>query len=209
LRTRRFVPVRDVLATVALVVAAGGCRAEKSTGTPNPFHEDGGQDGADDGGGETSDGGEDTTTDGLDDGPSTATTPTSADPDDGAPESSEGTSTGDGSGEETLGLDDTSTSAGETAATGESGDSYGDGTIEVTVVVTEMWESGECDDVTVTNVSAGDVMWEVELELPGTIYNLWNANIVEMDGVGTFTGVDFNATIGPDESAMFGFCVNY
>ena len=32
---------------------------------------------------------------------------------------------------------------------------------------------------------------------------------MEMDMVGTFVGVDFNAMLQPDEVAMFGFCVDF
>lgn len=193
---------------VALVLAAPGCATDPSS--PNHFGEGGetGDDGDDDSGDSES------TTDPFDDdgGPSTATMPTSADDDDGdstgstGPDADTGSSTAGG---ETLGLEDTGTS-GTSGATGDSGnDSFDDGSVHVEVEISEMWETGECDDITVTNVSDEDVTWEIELELPGTIYNLWNANIVEADGVGTFTGVDFNETIAPGASAMFGFCVNY
>lgn len=198
---------RAVVVALGLALAPGGCTGVKDPSSPNHFGE----------GGEAGEGDDDTgddgsTTDLLDDDGGPTTTPTTADDDDGAGTTGPSTDTGSSTAsEDTLGLDDTSTAGGETTlATGDSGtDTFSDGTVQVEVVISEMWESGECDDITVTNISDEDVTWEIELELPGTIYNLWNANVVESDGVGTFTGVDFNATIAPGASAMFGFCVNY
>lgn len=121
--------------------------------------------------------------------------------------------------------DDSGTSSGESSTDGGSSsesstgtpigeestgiDTYDDGTVSVEVSVQSMWEAGECDDVVVTNVSAETITWEIELELPGTIDMLWNAELTEMDGVGTFVGVAFNAELDPGEAAMFGFCVTY
>jgi hypothetical protein len=206
--SRRSDSTRACRAAALALALAPGCGV-KDPGSPNHFGEAGedGEGDDDDTGGETS------TDDTFDDDGGPSTLPTTAD-DDGAdstgsdPSTDTGTTGTDG-GEETIGLDDTSTAGAETAIEDSGTDTFSDGTVDVQVVISEMWERGECDDVTVTNISDDDVIWEIELELPGTIYNLWNANIVEADGVGTFTGVDFNASIAPGASAMFGFCVNY
>ena len=207
--SRRSDSTRACRAAALALALAPGCSV-KDLGSPNHFGE-AGEDGAGDDDDET--GGETSTDDTFDDDGGPSTLPTTA-ADDGAdstgsdPSTDTGTTGTDG-GEETAGLEDTSTAGAETGSEDSGTDTFSDGTVDVQVVISEMWESGECDDVTVTNISDDDVMWEIELELPGTIYNLWNANIVEADGVGTFTGVDFNASIAPGASAMFGFCVNY
>jgi xyloglucan-specific exo-beta-1,4-glucanase len=110
---------------------------------------------------------------------------------------------------------DSGSSGGESGTSGASSSSSGgfdttnDGTLMVEVSVQSMWPTGECDDVTVTNVSDEVVVWEVELELPGTITMAWNTTWSEMAGTGTFAGVDFNASLDPGAAAMFGFCVEY
>jgi hypothetical protein len=81
--------------------------------------------------------------------------------------------------------------------------------LEVSVVQNGVWAEGECNDVTVTNISDAAITWEIALELPGTITTAWNAMYTVDGSIGTFTGVDYNATIDPAASAQFGFCVTY
>lgn len=132
--------------------------------------------------------------DGLDDGPVSTTMPTPP-PD---PSSS---------GEPP---DATGSSTGEASTGGSDGfDTSNDGVLEVEVNNQSMFPDGQCDDVIVTNVSAMAVVWEVELPLPGTIDQLWNAEVVEAEGSGVFTGLRFNAELAPSQQAMFGYCVMY
>ena len=72
-----------------------------------------------------------------------------------------------------------------------------------------VWAEGECNDVTVTNISDAAITWEIMLELPGTITTAWNTTYSVQGDVGTFSGVDYNATIDPGAAAQFGFCVTY
>lgn len=81
--------------------------------------------------------------------------------------------------------------------------------LEVTVVQNGVWAEGECNDVTVTNISDAAITWEIMLELPGTITTAWNTTYAVSGDTGTFSGVDYNATIEPAASAQFGFCVTY
>lgn len=101
----------------------------------------------------------------------------------------------------------TSSTTGEGSS--DDADTFNDGTLDVEVSNQSMFPQGQCDDVLVTNISAMDVTWEVELPLPGTIDQVWNADVVEMPGSGVFTGVAFNATLAPGMQAMFGYCVLY
>ncbi len=81
--------------------------------------------------------------------------------------------------------------------------------VEVTVTQTGTWPEGECNDVTVTNISDAQLEWEVRLVLDGAITNVWNA-VATPDGDDTvFVGVDYNASIAPAASAQFGFCIAY
>jgi hypothetical protein len=81
--------------------------------------------------------------------------------------------------------------------------------LEVSVVQNGVWAEGECNDVTVTNISDAAITWEIMLELPGTITTAWNTTYSVAGDVGTFSGVDYNATIDPGAAAQFGFCVTY
>jgi cellulase/cellobiase CelA1 len=153
--------------------------------------------------------------------------------DDGNPSTSSTTSTtsdattsmttGPGDGTETTAVDtattggmDTTTgpadsSGGTTTAAGSDGnDTFEDGDVHVEIQLQNMWNEGECNDVTVTNISNMQVTWEVDIDVAGAIYQLWNAEVVaEMGMVTTFSGVAFNESLAPSQSAMFGFCVNY
>ena len=67
-----------------------------------------------------------------------------------------------------------------------------------------------CSTVTVTNLTQSDVVWEVSLEILGTIFSLWSA--VSSTGQGldvSFTGVSWNETLAPGGTTSFGFCAEY
>ncbi|MEM9461677.1 MAG: cellulose binding domain-containing protein [Myxococcota bacterium] len=132
------------------------------------------------------------------------------------PGGDEGSTSGGGDGtepESSTGTGEDSGTTGEPAGSGSSGvagsDTFSDGTVDVQVTNQSMFPQGQCDEVVVTNVSAMDVTWEVELPLPGMIDQTWNCQVMEAAGMGTFIGVDFNATLAPGGQAMFGYCVLY
>lgn len=81
----------------------------------------------------------------------------------------------------------------------------GDG---ATLIVEEAsrWDSGYCANAFVTNRTAADVTWVVTHTVEGTINNLWNADRDADTGEVTFRGLDWNATLGPGQSADFGWC---
>lgn len=68
------------------------------------------------------------------------------------------------------------------------------------------WATGYCADGVVTNPTDADVVWRVTHEVEGTINNLWNAERDADSGRVTFTGLHWNGTIGPGQSADFGWC---
>ena len=86
----------------------------------------------------------------------------------------------------------------------------GTGDLEYYVHEDSNWGAGYCNSVTVTNVSAANVVWEITIEVPGTINSLWNAQGTAT-GNGddmTFVGVEWNAELSPRSSADFGYCAN-
>ena len=124
---------------------------------------------------------------------------------DGSSDSSSDSS-GDGSGG--------SDSDGTTGDSGDSGDSGGDEPdapegIEVMINVDSMWPAGECDTVTITNTSGAAITWYALLDLPGALVNNWNS-VATAEGDRTrFVGEAYNASVEPQQSTSFGFCLEY
>lgn len=183
-----------------------GCGASEGPSGANPFASDtAGEETTDEAGETTTSTSGTVTTDAGDETPDPVTTATTATtmPSDDSSTTELDTSSGSTDAQSTGAI----TSGSDSSESGN--DTFNDGTVDVVVSIQSTWAEGECDDVTVTNVSDALVMWEIDLLLPGTIYQLWNAELTEMDGTGTFVGVDFNAALDPGEVAMFGFCVTY
>jgi endoglucanase len=188
-------------------------RTETMTSPFGPGDEGGGGGGDGSGGGGSSPDDAGTT---FADVPDPTTTSTPPDSDDAPVLDGSSTSAGTTGAPGSTGAPDPTTSTsgdpgtgGATETTGLVGDTFNDGVMDVQVFVQSQWETGQCDDVIATNVSGDAVTWEIELPLLGAINQLWNANVVEADGMGTFTGVDFNMTLNPAQSAMFGYCVSF
>ncbi|MFN3197244.1 MAG: DUF1592 domain-containing protein [Bradymonadia bacterium] len=70
------------------------------------------------------------------------------------------------------------------------------------------WPTGVCMNAVVVNVTEDDLEWAVEADVEGTIINLWNANRTADSGRVRFTGVEWNAVIGPGQRAEFGWCAD-
>ena len=80
--------------------------------------------------------------------------------------------------------------------------------LTVEVIENSNWGSGYCNSVTVTNTGTIENTWVIELAITDIITSLWSANSVQVSGGVQFSGVDWNATIQPNQSAEFGFCAN-
>jgi cellulase/cellobiase CelA1 len=202
----------------AWLVAAGtvGCSPPPPDAAANPFGgagSDGGAGGPTPVDGGTTEAAESSTTEPSTTAPSSAgptTEPSTTAPSSGADtDTSASGTTEHGDSSSTGAADVGSSGSSSTGGDGGVADTYDDGVVHVLVEIQSMWDAGECDDITVTNISDAPVTWEVDVPLPGVVYQLWNAEMLEMGGIGTFVGVDFNADLDPGESAMFGFCVNY
>ena len=78
--------------------------------------------------------------------------------------------------------------------------------IEFTLIESSTWPTGFCSDGTVTNTTADPIVWEARAEITGTITSIWSANYTIDGDEHVFTGVDWNAELGPFGSTTFGFC---
>jgi cellulase/cellobiase CelA1 len=79
--------------------------------------------------------------------------------------------------------------------------------VAFTLVIQNDWGAGYCADVTVENLSSGDLTWQIEAEIEGTMSSLWNAiETPTTDNWVQFVGVSWNATIPAGQTTSFGFC---
>ncbi len=76
--------------------------------------------------------------------------------------------------------------------------------------VQSQWDGGYCKDVQISNPTDSDILWRVNLEVEGEIYNLWNANYTYDEATKsiTATGVDWNKIVKAGNSVSFGYCAN-
>ena len=81
--------------------------------------------------------------------------------------------------------------------------------IEIEVTQTGTWDTGECNQVIVTNVSDADVTWEVALPVTGTITTSWSSVWAEQGDEWIFSGEPWNATLASGTATDFGFCVEF
>ena len=80
--------------------------------------------------------------------------------------------------------------------------------LTVQVIENSNWGTGYCSSVTVANTGTVENTWMIELPIVDTITSLWSANSVVVSGGIQFTGVDWNATLQPNQSTEFGFCAS-
>jgi hypothetical protein len=80
------------------------------------------------------------------------------------------------------------------------------GDVHFEIVQQSRWDTGYCADGIVQNRGAGEVRWQVEADIEGTIDNAWNVTRSGDTGRVRFTGADWNAIVGPAQEARFGFC---
>ncbi|MCK6552659.1 DUF1592 domain-containing protein, partial [Myxococcota bacterium] len=70
------------------------------------------------------------------------------------------------------------------------------------------WETGFCDQVTVTNLGATELEWVAVVHVAGTLTQHWNS---EADGEGgdvAFRGAAWNRALAPAGSTSFGYCAS-
>ncbi|MFO0747305.1 MAG: DUF1588 domain-containing protein [Myxococcota bacterium] len=105
-------------------------------------------------------------------------------------------------------FDDPPTDPVDPTDTTHPGDPTPIGSVTVDVQETSRWNEGYCMQVTVTNVGQAPSGWSVERAVDGTINNLWSAVATPVPGSDhqVFTGLEWNATLGPGGSTTFGFC---
>ena len=96
----------------------------------------------------------------------------------------------------------------------------GPGLGEVSAVVDlyDDWGAGACGEAIVSNEGPRRVVWEVNVDLPGTMTHLWDAEIHEsnhpqshhsaLPHAWRVVGADWNRTLGQGDSTTFGFCLD-
>ena len=72
---------------------------------------------------------------------------------------------------------------------------------------TTNWGAGACYSVVVTNQGTVAETWVIEINVPGVITSLWSAVSEEGPNGLLFSGVDWNATLQPQQSTEFGYCI--
>lgn len=83
----------------------------------------------------------------------------------------------------------------------------GQATMTLEIVQRQDWEGGAQYGIVITNVSSEPVnAWQVSLDLPFDIAQLWSAALVADEGARvSMRNVDWNGAIAPGESVDFGF----
>jgi expansin (peptidoglycan-binding protein) len=71
------------------------------------------------------------------------------------------------------------------------------------------WDSGYCANVKVTNPNSSQITWSVNLDVGGSVTNLWNAQWSQSGTILTASGFAWDANLDAGESTVFGFCANY
>lgn len=80
--------------------------------------------------------------------------------------------------------------------------------VSYTATVDSDWNTGYQLTIDVTNISSETITWSIAFKVDGTIASIWNATSSDANGLTTFKGVDWNATLEPGQSASFGFVAN-
>ena len=85
-----------------------------------------------------------------------------------------------------------------------------EGSLSVEQTEASRWNTGACFDVIVTNTSSNEQTWTIQLPIEGTINNMWNAEVVQLQGnTATIVGLSWNALLSAQASASFGYCVQF
>jgi len=80
--------------------------------------------------------------------------------------------------------------------------------LEIIRVKTSDWDKGFCETVKIYNKGSSSINWNIQIEIQGSIYDLWNANYTQNFMNLTAWGVSWNKTIEANQNSEFGFCAN-
>ncbi|MBU2885234.1 cellulose binding domain-containing protein [Gilvimarinus agarilyticus] len=71
------------------------------------------------------------------------------------------------------------------------------------------WGSGYCANILITNSGSSAELWAVDLEVEGTINNLWNGIYNQSGSALTLSGLSWNNTLQPGQTdSSIGFCAS-
>jgi endoglucanase len=83
------------------------------------------------------------------------------------------------------------------------------GDFEVATHTDSKWNAGQCDRVTVKNLTDHALIWSVKLTVMGTITDKWNTTTSGTTGEVTFSGADWNKSVAANATVEFGYCVAF
>lgn len=77
------------------------------------------------------------------------------------------------------------------------------------VSVSSDWNSGYCASLVITNATEAPQVWDIAIDIEGTVTNLWNASWIQSGPTLAVSGYSWNNTLQPGETnASVGFCAN-
>jgi len=90
--------------------------------------------------------------------------------------------------------------------------------LSVSVELFDDWGSGACGEGVVTNKGSVSSLWEVSVDLPGSVTSYWNSTISywtyphdegsQVSHAWRVVGGEWNRTLEPGASTTFGFCID-
>lgn len=83
-----------------------------------------------------------------------------------------------------------------------------EGELDITRYKTADWQSGYCEIVVIQNSANHSIIWDINIEVEGTVYELWNAIYSQDSANLNASGVQWNSTIEAGLKVEFGFCSN-
>ncbi|MDO3387625.1 cellulose binding domain-containing protein [Gilvimarinus sp. SDUM040013] len=77
------------------------------------------------------------------------------------------------------------------------------------LAITSDWNAGYCANVILTNTTDEPQVWDVALEVEGSINNLWNGNWSQSGSTLSVSGLSWNDVLQPDQiNTSVGFCAS-
>ncbi|MDO3381613.1 cellulose binding domain-containing protein [Gilvimarinus algae] len=81
--------------------------------------------------------------------------------------------------------------------------------VKAELAVSSDWNSGYCGNIVLTNTTDESQVWNVALDIDGTISSLWNGNWNQNGSTLMVSGLSWNGVLQPGQTnASVGFCAN-
>ena len=77
------------------------------------------------------------------------------------------------------------------------------------IQITNDWGQGYCANLYVKNEGTSSVVWSLNIDVGGQIYNMWNGEYSQNNTLATISGPSWNNSLAPNQSDnSLGFCVS-